>query len=475
MSEVFEEEVELETKTSKWNVMKWSLYDLANTVYSMVIVSLIINHYILIIGQNEGMSYRQAEFLYNTVVLVMQLVIAIGMPIVGALSDTAGRRKPFVIVLTGVILIFASLLGISQSLWLVLLLYVIANMAYQWSLGFYDPMLPFIASPKDAGKVGGFGVAFGYFGTIIGIAVMMVLSQFLGWGSPNSDPAKGAIELGYLGRWETFVIAMAIFLVFAIPFLWVKERRKKSKITNVGKLIKQSFKQLGSTFKEIRQHKELFKFVIGYFLIVEVANIVVIKMILIVVDGMKMDYAFANYFIIIATLSAVIFTYFVGMLADRKGAKIAFVAVCALWGLALLIAIIASTALTPITGYPTFLGGDGGWSFEFTLVLLMGILAGPAMGGTWVAQRYMIIELAPKEKFGEYFGFSKLSGKVSASIGPLIWGAIIALYPTFVTLNVAYAIAIGVVGVIMVAGLIIILFVRPEKHILKETSVEVAK
>ena len=97
MSEVFEEEeVELETKTSKKNVLIWSLYDLANTVYSMVIVSLIINQYILIIGQQQGLSYTRAEIMYDTVIMVMQIVIAIGMPIVGALSDTVGRRKPFV-------------------------------------------------------------------------------------------------------------------------------------------------------------------------------------------------------------------------------------------------------------------------------------------------------------------------------------------------------------------------------------------
>jgi hypothetical protein len=44
------DEIEIETKTSFWNVFKWSMYDLANTVYSMVIVSLIINQYVLIIG-----------------------------------------------------------------------------------------------------------------------------------------------------------------------------------------------------------------------------------------------------------------------------------------------------------------------------------------------------------------------------------------------------------------------------------------
>jgi len=51
MSEILEEEVELETKTSKLNVFNWSMYDLANTIYSMIIVSLIINRYVLVIGQ----------------------------------------------------------------------------------------------------------------------------------------------------------------------------------------------------------------------------------------------------------------------------------------------------------------------------------------------------------------------------------------------------------------------------------------
>ncbi len=107
----------------------------------------------------------------------------------------------------------------------------------------------------------------------------------------------------------------------------------------------------------------------------------------------------------------------------------------------------------------------------------MGIFAGPALGGTWVAQRYMVIELAPKEKFGEYMGFSKLSGKVSASIGPIIWAAIIALSdPNGANwdMNVTYALAVGVVGLIMLAGLVVILFVKPTKSILKEDGMVAA-
>jgi MFS-type transporter involved in bile tolerance (Atg22 family) len=79
------EEIEVETITSKRNVFFWSMYDLANTIYSMVIVSLIINRYVLVIAQNEyGMSYGSANFLFGVVAFAMQIAIAICIPFLGA-------------------------------------------------------------------------------------------------------------------------------------------------------------------------------------------------------------------------------------------------------------------------------------------------------------------------------------------------------------------------------------------------------
>jgi UMF1 family MFS transporter len=459
------DEIEIETKTSFWNVFKWSMYDLANTIYSMVIVSLIINQYVLIIGQIElGLEYSQADAIYNIFFAIMQVIVAIGMPIMGALSDNAGKRKPFVLVLTGVILLFASLLGISHSIAMVLFFYVIANIAYQWSLAFYDSMLAFIANPKDVGKVGGFGVAFGYFGTLIGMGVFLALQSLLG--APNSLEASGPLEYGYYDHWWIFVVAMALFAVCAIPFIFVKERQKKGKMPPFGKLLKSSFIQVGRTFKDIRKHKEMFKFILGYFLVVDVANIIVAKMFLIVRDGMLMDESFSYVFIIIATVSAVVFTYFIGMIATKWGGKIAFFVVGGLWAIAMIIGVILIFFAAPI---------DIGFNLQFVAVILMGLIAGPALGGTWVAQRAMVTELAPKEKFGEYFGFSKLSGKVSASLGPLMWTATFLLYHWIgkrsfdaVTEFKAYGYAMLVVGIIMGLGLLIIGFVKPSRQLIEE-------
>ncbi|MHA1220186.1 MAG: MFS transporter [Candidatus Heimdallarchaeota archaeon] len=469
--------IEIETKTSFWNVFKWSMYDLANTIYSMVIVSLIINQYVLVIGQNDlGLSYTQADAVYNIVFAVMQIVVAIGMPIMGALSDTAGKRKPFVLVLTGIILLFGSLLGLKiggkHSLTLVLIFYVIANIAYQWSLAFYDAMLTFIANPKDVGKVGGFGVAFGYFGTLIGMAVMMVLAMV--WGRvPNSDPTAGPLKLGYVDNAWTFVITMGLFALCAVPFIFVKEKQKKGKMPPLRKVIGDSFRQVGQTFREIRKHKEMFKFIIGYFLVVDVANIIVAKMFLIVKDGLKitdtvtsMNLDFAMIFIIISTVSAVAFTYFIGMIADKWGGKVAFYVVGGLWGIAIVLGVSLIFFAAPISV---------GSNLPFIFALVMGVVAGPALGGTWVAQRAMVTELAPKEKFGEYFGFSKLSGKLSASLGPLVWTGTFMFYEflafkyfTNPSMHNAYGYAMLVAGIIMAVGLVIISFVKPTGTLVQE-------
>ena len=93
----------------------------------------------------------------------------------------------------------------------------------------------------------------------------------------------------------------------------------------------------------------------------------------------------------------------------------------------------------------------------------------------------MIIELAPKEKFGEYFGFSKLSGKVSSALGPLLWSAVFGLFElicrafwTSYNLYKAYGYAMLVVGLIMGIGLLIISRVKTTGKIIQEAE-ELAK
>ncbi|TFG03206.1 MAG: MFS transporter [Promethearchaeota archaeon] len=451
--------IEIETETSKKNVFFYAMYDLANTIYSMIIVSLIINRYVLVIGQLEyGLSYGDTSFIFGVASAIMQIGIAVLIPIIGALSDRAGKRKPFVISLTFIILIFASLIGFYHDLVLVLLFYIIANIAYNFSLIFYDAMLPFIARKEDVGKVSGFTVAWGYLGTIISLLVLFPLIDI--YGNVVSDPtAPEGLNYGYTSDAIPFIISMVLFLIFTIPFIFVREKQKKGKLPSMVDLISGAFRQIRGTLKEIRKNRQLFIFILGYFFVSDIASVIILYMTPLVTDGLIIgftpglgDDSIAIIFIIISTVSAVLFTYFVGKFGYKYGAKKTFYLVGALW----LVSLTLATILTFVTPYILV-----GLNAPFILSLLVGIIAGPALGGTWVAQRIMVTELAPKEKFGEFMGFSEISNKASSAIGPLVWGAILLTFDLIG--KIAYGFALISVGLILVIGIIIISFVKTER------------
>lgn len=450
--------VEVETETSKKNVFFYAMYDLANTIYSMIIVSLIINRYVLVIGQLEhGMSYGDASFLFGVASAIMQIGIAVLVPIMGALSDRAGKRKPFVIGLTFIILIFASLIGLYHNLAFVLLFYVIANIAYNFSLIFFDAMLPFIARKEDVGKVSGFTVAWGYLGTIISLLVLLPLIAI--FGNVTSDTTQGPLSYGYTETILPFVLSMILFFVFAIPFFFVREKQKKGKLPSIADLVSGAFRQIKGTLRDLRKNRQLFIFMLGYFFVSDIASVIILYMTPLVTDGLIIgftpgigDDTVAIIFIIIATVSAVVFTYFVGKFGHKYGAKKTFYLVGALW----LISLSMATILTFVTPY-ILVGANP----EFILSLLVGIIAGPALGGTWVAQRIMVVELAPQERFGEFMGFSEISNKASSAIGPLVWGAILLTFDLIG--KIAYGFALISVGLILVIGIVIISFVKTEK------------
>src|SRR4029079_16484329 len=82
-------------------------------------------------------------------------------------------------------------------------------------------------------------------------------------------------------------------------------------------------------------------------------------------------------------------------------------------------------------------------------------LAGIALGSTWVAARTMMIELSPPEKLGEFMGIYNLTGKFAAVVGPLIWGGVLLLLPPATYGAFGYQVAIGALGLMVLAGLII--------------------
>jgi len=92
-----------------------------------------------------------------------------------------------------------------------------------------------------------------------------------------------------------------------------------------------------------------------------------------------------------------------------------------------------------------------------TQFFIIGSFAGTFLGATQSLSRALMSKLIPFEFKTEFFGFYSLFEKTSTILGPLLFGLI-----TYITGNMR--IAVLSVGVFIIAGMIIIFFVKEKKE-----------
>jgi UMF1 family MFS transporter len=394
-------------------VLSWALYDFANTIFAMNILSL---YLILWVTQvNEA-----PEIVFSFALSGSMLAVALTSPMFGAVSDRFGRRIPFLITFVVVCVIFTSAIGQVWGLVAGLLFFAIANFAYQSGNVFYDSLLSTVSTEKDRGRVSGLGVALGYVGSILGI--LMVKPFVDTWGT-------GA----------AFLPTAVLFLVFALPcFLFVKERA--SRVPLNLHLFREGYTQLFSTIRHARDHSNLLKFIGARFLYVDAVNTLLTFMAFYVIEVIGFSQDQARFLFIVSTTFAVAGSFFYGRLVDRFGPKKTLTIVLLQWGI--VFAAVATTSTSSVF-----------WA--------LGALAGIALGGTWTADRAFLTRLAPPERVGEFFGLYQLAGRFAAVIGPLLWGI-----TTFVLEDlgmVRFRIAILVLLVNVVLGFIFLMRVREQQ------------
>lgn len=153
-------------------VVGWVLYDLANTIFSLNITSVYFSLWIVNdLGGTDGD--------YGIAFSISMAFVFITAPLLGALSDQARRRMPFMMVSTVVCVSFTWFLGVPRVA-VALILFGFANYFYQSGLIFYDALLPVVSTDANRGRIGGLGVGIGYLGSLLGIAVGAIATSTMG-------------------------------------------------------------------------------------------------------------------------------------------------------------------------------------------------------------------------------------------------------------------------------------------------------
>jgi UMF1 family MFS transporter len=395
---------------SSVQALAWALYDFANTIFSFAIVSFAMSLWtIRFLGEGPG------TFWFTAAVSVSVLLNAIVSPILGAMSDRVGRRKPFLAIFTVLCLGGTILIGL-VDIRLGLVAFALANFAYQAALIYYDALLPDVARPIARGRLSGIGVALGYCGTLlVGVLLLLGLTTDT---DGSSTPA-------------TFALVAGLFAIFAAPlFLLVRERERGGTRFSAADAVR-SFGQLAKTVEHARESPGLLRFIVARFFYSDPVNTAIAVMSAFAVHAVGFTEGQALQVLLVLTVVAVIASFGWGFLADRWGPRRTLFAVLGTWAVGLVI-------LTLFLSTVPF--------------LIAGALLGAGLGGVGVVDRLMLLRLTPPDRVGEMFGLYGLVGKFSAVVGPIVYGAIVALLLDTLDRG-AYQVAIASLFVLLVLGM----------------------
>jgi UMF1 family MFS transporter len=384
--------------------LAWALYDFANTIFSFAIVSFAMSLWtISFLGEAEGQRW------FTLAVSVSVLVNATVSPVLGAMSDRTGRRKPFLAFFTVLTIVPTVLIGF-VDIGLGLLAFALANFAYQAALIYYDALLPDVARPEKRGRLSGVGVALGYTGTI----VAGLLFRF-------TTDADGTSTVA------SFLLVGSMFTLFAMPlFFLVRERRPAGVPFRAIDAVR-SWSQLRTTVRHAREVPGLLRFLVGRFFYTDPVNTAIVVMSAFAVFAVGFTQAEALNILILLTVVAVIASFGWGVLVDRIGPKRTLVMVLVTWAVGLLLLAVWRDPI------PFLVGGS---------------ILGAGLGGVGVTDRLLLLRMAPPARIGEMLGLYGLVGKLSAVIGPFVYGQIVAaLLPDPIAYTVAILSLLGLLAI----------------------------
>lgn len=388
-------------------IVSWALYDFANTIFSLNIVSLYFALWI-------STDLQGGEYLYPPTFALSMLMVALVAPFLGHLADHKGQ-KPFLLAFTVVCVAATALLAWTTQAGAALLTFALANFAYQVSLVFYNALLPAVSREGNRGRVSGLGVALGYVGAILGMYLVLPFVDPTAYGWLPS-PLKGVVDFlsvkGFEGvdpvRVNAFLPTAFLFFLFSLPiFFWVHEPRD-AQHADVGQ---GAIREVLRTLRSLPAHRDLLRFLVANFLYADVMHTMILVMAIYAERAVGFStQAAINLLIAISAVAAIVGSYFFGWLADRKPVKWVMLLILSQWVVTLVLAFLVRSPMV-------FYG--------------VGMLAGAGLGGVWVVARVCLLLLAPREKIGEFFGLYGVTGKAASVIGPLLWSGTLYLFQAY--------------------------------------------
>ncbi|WP_170822077.1 MFS transporter [Lacrimispora defluvii] len=400
----------------------WILVDCGNSAYSMAVTTALLP---IMFGMFDNVKRSMDLGYFNS---IASILVAALSPILGAAADYKDKKKRFFVFFTCLgVLSTGSLAFIppSSGQWqLLILFFILSAIGFAGSNIFYDAFIVDVTSDERMDKISSLGFAFGYISSVLPFGISLILIYLLGMEK----------SIGYQ---VGFIITALWWGLFTVPMI---RDVKQIHYVEPGKdNIKNSFKRLAETFKQMKQYQTVFIFLGAYFFYIDGVD-TIIKMVIPYATAVMGNDALDTFSLLAILLIIQIIAFpcaiFYGNMAKRFSAKTMII-------IGIFTYIISCIAAFYISSV---------WH-----IFILGAMIGSAQGGIQALSRSYFAKIIPKEKSNEFFGFYNIFGKFSAIMGPTLMSL-----TTAVTGNARWSI-IGIIPLFLVGFIIFIRLPMEEK------------
>lgn len=380
---------------SRREVFAWACYDFANSGYTTVVLTAVFSAYFV---STVAAAAAHPTTLWTWAMAISNLLVMLAMPPIGAYADLrAGKKRLLLWSTVGCVSTTAALALAGQGdIALGMAAVIASNFFFMVGTALAGAFLPELARPEGVGRVSGWGWSFGYLG---GMATLAACIAYVRWAQAQGQDGEDFVPV-------TMLIVAGIFALAAWPTLAILKERATPQAGQGGREAWQAVTRLLSTLRQARAYRD-FAALLACGLFYQAGVTVVITLAAIYAqEVMKFDTLQTMILIFAVNIMAAVGAFAFGYVQDALGhrATLALTLIC--W---LVMVVLAATATSA------------------AMFWLAANLAGLAMGSSQSAGRAMVASLAPPERSAEFFGLWTLAIQLAAVIGPLSYGATMAI------------------------------------------------
>ena len=447
---------------SRRGIWSWMLFDVATQPFSTLVLTFVFGPYFVsrALDNDTATAFLASvglgglfdpsgaepgaggQAVWGFVVAVIGVMTALVAPVLGAVADATGPRKPWIAGFA--LLAIAGSWGLwvlppdaaVSTIWWAVLAFALAFFGFEFATVFNNAMMPTLVPREQLGRLSGNAWALGYVGGLVTLVIVLALfATDEGKGTTliglapifglDPEAAEGTRAVGpFTGVW---------FALFVLPlFLFTPDTPRTERVAGA---VRKGLSELRETLRTLPRQRSLFAYLGSSMLYRDALNGLYTFGGVYATGVLGWSIILVGVFGIIAALIGAVGAWLGGKLDDAKGPK--FVVTVSIVALMLVTFTVVTTDRDSVLfmqvgemlpALSVALPLLGTLETPDLAYFLCGCVIGAAGGALQASSRTLLVDQAEPDRMTEAFGLYALSGKATSFLAPLLVGLFTAWF-----------------------------------------------